>query len=104
MLDQSQCQTGKTLEATRADIEKTIRSIHDATWNIRRLEREISLLEAIIDRNKTRSSESVTHNRFLSYVGKKDPDFMKRLTAEWSKERINEVLEFLLPTQDEMEE
>ncbi len=104
MLEQSQNQTGKTLTATQTDIEKTVRRIHDVTWNIKRLERNILLLKAILTRNNDETTQKaiqyVTHERLLRSVQKKEPEFWQRLSTEWSQEKIEEILENLLPTKD----
>ncbi len=94
---QSINQTGCILKVTEEDIEKTVRRIHDTTWNIKRLEREIPLLEVIIGRNAERLAKHITHERLLEYVQKKDPAFHARLTTELT-EHLETILETLLPT------
>ncbi len=97
LISLSTTQTGCILKVTEGDTEKTVRRIHDATWNIKRLEREIPLLEVIIGRNAERLAKHITHQRLLDYVEKNDPAFHTRLTTEL-KEHLGTILETLLPT------
>lgn len=97
LINQSINQTGCILKVTEGDIGETVRCIHDTTWNIKCLEKEIPLLEAVIRRNAGRLDLYITHKRLLDHVKKTDSAFYERLTTELEPHLLT-ILETLLPT------